>query len=428
MNCNEIKDLFSLYIDDELSYEERLLVEEHLLKCEDCRNELEEYKKIIQALNEIPEEEPPSGYCKRLHEKLLIAEAAKPVSDDEVSKNIVKAYVPKKTTNNKFKWVKYGGLAAALVLVFLVYGFNNLRMGNSKYSKSEEIAYDTNSAAPAAEAPYAPAQTKNESYEYFAVEEEKGKTTRGIDTYGAEDSAYGLMQTETREMKVIKSGSISVETDDYEKFLDELSATLQSMGGFLESNNTEVYQVYENEKLMYGNLMLRVPEESFYILIEYLDESSEVRRKSINETDVTKEYYEKDNRVKNLEVQEEHLRELFDKAQTVEEMLLIENELRRIRTEIDALNISLSDIDDRASMSTLNLEVQEVLTANFEITNKESVWERAKEGFINTVNGIIRAVENLIIYIVSNSPVLIPAVIIFIVVLVKFRKYRKKKL
>lgn len=426
MNCKEIKDLFSLYIDDELNEEERLLVEEHLQKCEDCQKELEEYKKIIQVLNEIPEEEPPLGYCKRLHEKLLIAETSKLDSEDEVPKNTTNADAHKKTKSNKFRWVKYGGMAASLVLVVLVYGMNNMGMRNS--SKSEQMAYDTNSAAPATEAPYAPAEADNGNYEYSIVAEEKAKSIRGVDTYGVEDSAYGLMQTETKEMKVIKSGSISVETDDYEKFLDELSSEIQSLGGFLESNNTEVYQVYENEKLMYGSLKLRVPEESFYELIDYLDESSEVRRKNINETDVTKEYYEKDNKVKNLEVQEEHLRALFEKAQTVEEMLLIENELRRVRTEIDALNTSLSDIDDRASMSTVNLEVQEVLTANFAITNQDSVWERAKEGFINTVNGIIRAVENLLIYIVSASPVLIPAVFIFIVLLAKLKKYRKKKL
>jgi len=262
----------------------------------------------------------------------------------------------------------------------------------------------------------------------MAENQTTGKPAEGLSEERAVDSeeqSYSLMNDLSREMKVIKAGSISAQTDDYEKFLDELSAKIQSLGGFLESNNTEVYQVYENEKLMYGSLKLRVPQDGFYELVDYLEKSSEVRRKNINETDVTKEYYEKDNKVQNLEAQEGHLRELFEKAQTVEEMLLIENELRRVRTEIDALNTSLSDIDERASMSTIDLEVEEVLTANFTITNQDSVWERAKEGFINTVNGIIRAVENLLIYLVSVSPVLIPAVIILIVILAKFKKFRK---
>jgi hypothetical protein len=163
-------------------------------------------------------------------------------------------------------------------------------------------------------------------------------------------------------------------------------------------------------------------------LVVYLENTIEVRRKNVNETDVTKEYYEKDNRVKNLEVQEQHLRELFEKANTVEEMLLIENELRRVRTEIDALNISLSDINDRAKMSTINLEIEEVMTASLTLKAKDSVWERSKNGFINTVNSIIRFLENLVVNIISSSPILIPFIVICLVGFFKIRKYWKRKL
>ncbi len=179
---------------------------------------------------------------------------------------------------------------------------------------------------------------------------------------------------------------------------------------------------------MYGSIRIRVPQENFYELVDYLENAIEVKRKNINETDVTKDYYEKDNRVKNLEVQEQHLRDLFEKATTVEEMLLIENELRRVRTEIDALNISLSDIDDRAAMSTINLEIQEVMTASLTLKTKDSVWERSRDGFINSVNGIIRSLENLLVGIVSSLPILIPAIIICIVGFLKLRKYWKREI
>ena len=179
---------------------------------------------------------------------------------------------------------------------------------------------------------------------------------------------------------------------------------------------------------MHGSLKIRIPQESFNEAVSYLEETAEIRRKNINEADVTKEYYEKDNKVKNLEIQEQHLRELFEKAATVEEMLQIENELRRIRTEIDELNISLADIDDRASMSTIDLEVEEVREVNFTLKSEKGVWERAKEGFISTINSIVRGIGNLIVNLVSSSPILIPAIVIFIILLLKIKKYWKKKL
>jgi anti-sigma factor RsiW len=71
MNCNEISDKLSLYIDDELSSEEMKQVEEHLNSCENCQKVLDEYRNLISVLKNLPEEEPPEGYCERLHEKLL---------------------------------------------------------------------------------------------------------------------------------------------------------------------------------------------------------------------------------------------------------------------------------------------------------------------------------------------------------------------
>ncbi|MGD9568264.1 MAG: DUF4349 domain-containing protein [Sedimentibacter sp.] len=429
MNCNDVRDNLSLYIDDELNEEEKKLMDEHLKVCTECSKELEEYRKLIQMLNELPDEEPPAGYCKRLHEKLMNTELPK-TEEAETAKVLE---VHKKTRSSKFKWVKYGGLAASLALILLVYGLNN----NVLMKKSNnELAYDTAEAPQVAPMEPAmgsmPPDMNDGNYEYSIAEEEEEEKAKSDDNRSVRGQGFtdqiSLMAADTREMKIIKTGSMYVQTKDYDKFLNETALKIEELGGFIENNNTEVYQVYNDEKLMHGSLRIRVPKDTFDELIAFLEQTTDIRRKSVNESDVTKEYYEKDNKVKNLEVQEQHLRDLFEKATTVEEMLQIENELRRIRTEIDALNISLADINDRASMSTIDLEVEEVKEVNFTLQSEKGVWERAKEGFISTVNGIVRGFGNLIVNIVSSSPVLIPVVLIFVVLLLKIKKYWKKKL
>lgn len=415
MNCNEISDKLPLFIDNELSNEEMLQINEHIQSCENCKNELEEYKKIIEVLKSLPEEEPPEGYCKRLHDKLTEASAA--IQNEKSSK--IKPL-------RKVRWLKYGGIAASLMLLLLVYGFMNMgNMGmknksvNDMYSQAETPKMQVQSPETGAP-PMAPEEEAK--YESQSYNGDRGNvltdTVAGVELMSLEDK---------KEMKIVKTGTISTQTENYDNFLNDLTTEINSIGGFLESNNTEVYQIYENKKLMYGNIKIRVPQENFYGIIDYLENNTEVRRKNINETDLTKEYYEKDNRVKNLEVQEQNLRKLFEKATTVEEMLQIENELRRVRTEIDSINISLSDIDDRASMSTINLEVEEVLAASLSLKTGKGVWERSRDGFINTVNEIIRALENFVVRIVSSSPVLIPLIIIFIVGFLKIKKYTKRK-
>lgn len=400
MNCNEVIDNLSLYIDDELNEEEKRLYEEHLNSCEACRNLIEEYKNLIAALNNLPDEEPPVGYCKRLHKKLLETNKA-----DKFEATII-TDISKKKRNNSFKWVKYGGLAASLVLVLLVYSLNNHGFMNKS---SNEMAYDSQGI----EYPQIAPQEAPMEMEILEQNDDY-KQSENISVGNRNDIAqdvkakYNLAAVETRELKIIKTGNLYVQTRNYNKFLDEISLKVNSLGGFIENNSTEIYHVYNNEKLMRGSLKLRVPQEVFYDTIAFLEQSTDLRRKSINENDVTKEYYEKDNKVRNLEVQEEHLRELFDKATTVEEMLQIENELRRIRTEIDSLNISLADIDDRAAMSTIDLEVEEVKEVNFSLQGEKSVWERAKEGFIYTVNQIVKSIGDLLVSIIASTPVLVP--------------------
>lgn len=413
MKCDEVRNQLSLYIDGEIEEEEKELIEEHLENCPECKKELEEYKKLIQMLNELPNEEPPEGYCKRLHKKLK----------EEAESNITNiTEMPIQTTKRKFGWKKYSSIAAALVLVMLVYGINNRGM----YKSTNDMSYSTTESAPAeiSEAPMISPSTEENFDNLSIADKDKGneKSIRGDSS-----SPMNIMTVEDREMKIIKSGSLYVQTSDYNKFMDDLSIKINELGGFIENNNTEVYQVYENEKLMHGSLKIRVPQDKFYDVVSYFEETSEIKRKSINENDVTKEYYEKDNQVKNLEIQEQHLRELFDKATTVTDMLQIENELRRIRTEIDSLNISLNDINDRVYMSSIDLEVEEIKEPNI-VRSEESVWDRAKRGFIITVNSIIRGIENLIVNVFSSLPILIPILIIFILLLSKIRKYWKKKL
>jgi len=418
MKCDEINDRLSLYIDNELSPEEMRQVEEHLQSCEICQKEYEDYKNLISVLNGLPEEEPPEGYCKRLHKKLL----------ENRPQGKAKKQTSKIMSLNRSKWLKYGSIAAALVLVIAVAGINNF--GGMGMKAKNESSYDMSTT----EAPAAPQAMPMEPQNGAVAEESMGGYEKDYDytrdeaSHKADDSIMTTSVIDQKEMKIIKTGTISAETEDYDTFLNDLSIKISSVGGFLESNNTEVYQVFNDEKLMYGSIRIRVPQENFYELVDYLENAIEVKRKNINETDVTKDYYEKDNRVKNLEVQEQHLRDLFEKATTVEEMLLIENELRRVRTEIDALNISLSDIDDRAAMSTINLDIQEVMTASLTLKTKDSVWERSRDGFINSVNGIIRSLENLLVGIVSSLPILIPAIIICIVGFLKLRKHWKREI
>lgn len=206
MNCDEVRNLLSSYLDNETDEDEKLLIEEHINNCDECKKELEEYKKIIKALNELPDEEPPSGYCKRLHEKLLNSKVT--VFKDE---SAIKIDTPKKR-KSKYGWVKYVGLAASLVLIFTVATMNNLRLGGMKSTENssayDRVAPSAPQAAPAPAMPESPAEMATDDVKGYGRTEEYDLYEQEI--MAREESGYAdvkgkinTMSLQTRDRKSV---------------------------------------------------------------------------------------------------------------------------------------------------------------------------------------------------------------------------------
>ena len=68
MNCKHIEDLFSLYLEDELSREQRESVDLHLDSCPECRELFALIKETNEALSVFPEIEVSTQLKSRLYE------------------------------------------------------------------------------------------------------------------------------------------------------------------------------------------------------------------------------------------------------------------------------------------------------------------------------------------------------------------------
>ena len=58
MQCDDIRQMLSGYLDGELDAKNRQLVEEHLAACADCRAEHDKLKKLLEVTNEMRFKEP----------------------------------------------------------------------------------------------------------------------------------------------------------------------------------------------------------------------------------------------------------------------------------------------------------------------------------------------------------------------------------
>ncbi len=74
MTCNNYKDLMMGYLDDELSDEQRTTFQEHLSDCSDCREELEDFKKLKAITDDVtlmqPEDKIWQQYWGNIYNRL----------------------------------------------------------------------------------------------------------------------------------------------------------------------------------------------------------------------------------------------------------------------------------------------------------------------------------------------------------------------
>ena len=121
MDCKNYQDMISDYIDGLLSDDEIKDFETHISKCENCKEEYEITKEIVDSCDDLEEIELPYDFNKKLHEKLVL------VNEDKKIK--------------KLPWYKdwkvYSGIAAIFIFAFLL----KVQISNYIGSKSTDIAY-----------------------------------------------------------------------------------------------------------------------------------------------------------------------------------------------------------------------------------------------------------------------------------------------
>jgi len=70
MQCNDIQEKLSAYIDGDISSEERMLIKEHLKSCQQCNETLAEMKKTTEYVRNLGDIEPPAWMTQKIMTKI----------------------------------------------------------------------------------------------------------------------------------------------------------------------------------------------------------------------------------------------------------------------------------------------------------------------------------------------------------------------
>lgn len=291
-------------------------------------------------------------------------------------------------------------------------------------SKNEAMMIENGYSSGASKAPQAAGGI---SYDMASAESYDYEDMKLAENSIAEANSAGSV-AENPNRKLIRNVNLSVETKEFDTLMAAVTEQARSLGGYIENSNIyngSGYSGHRNNKS--SNLTIRIPKDKLDSFLETVSGISNVVRRSESVDDVTLAYVDLESHKNALKVEQERLIALLEKAETVEDILTIENRLSDVRYQLENMESRLRTYDNQVDYSTVYLDINEVK----ELTPVEerNVWQRMGDGFVESLKSVGDGFKEFCVWIVVHIPYLVvwAAVIFAIVMFIRWLIKRAKK-
>ena len=288
----------------------------------------------------------------------------------------------------KRKKLLSGLLAGVLCLSLAGCGASNMASGGAAADtemnyKGQEFSYMTDTAAP--EAPGA-------IFDSVVSESESvGKT----------DGGSGAVYRNS-EVKLIRRANLTVQTTEFEKAQEALDALVNELGGYYENAELRSGSYYNQNSNRSGNYTIRVPAEKYDAFMTQVDGIGYLARKNESSEDVGEIYHDIETRLKTQRTKQERLLELLKKAQSMEDIIALENALTDVEYYIEQYTSDLNRYDGLVGFATIYLSLDEMVKIVDEPGERASLFTRMKAGVVSSASGLVDGVQDFLIWVSYN--------------------------
>jgi len=233
--------------------------------------------------------------------------------------------------------------------------------------------------------------------------------------------------------KIVYTGSLSIQTLEYDKSAASIRRKIREAGGFseAESENDNDYNWYRRStgpsSTRNLNITARIPSEKFESFMDSLQGDGKVMNRSMNAENISQVYANKETYKKALEKEQERLLAMMDKAVTIEDMIAVESRLSEVERQLNTYKTDLSAMDKDVQYSTIYISLEEVKRYSDE-TPTVTFPEKVKYAFEDAINSFTEFCEGIVLFIIRSFPFLILLAIIIVIVIRLIRKRQEKRI
>lgn len=233
--------------------------------------------------------------------------------------------------------------------------------------------------------------------------------------------------------KIVYTGSLSIQTLEYDKSAASIRRKIREAGGFseAESENDNDYNWYRRStgpsSTRNLNITARIPSEKFESFMDSLQGDGKVMNRSMNAENISQVYANKETYKKALEKEQERLLAMMDKAVTIEDMIAVESRLSEVERQLNTYKTDLSAMDKDVQYSTIYINLEEVKRYSDE-TPTVTFPEKVKYAFEDAINSFTEFCEGIVLFIIRSFPFLILLAIVIALVIRLIRKRQEKRI
>ena len=236
---------------------------------------------------------------------------------------------------------------------------------------------------------------------------------------GASSSAFDRL--------VVRNLSMQLKVDDVQATAGKIQAIATRLGGSLtdmQLSTTDQVPVYRQQSdgavsgALQGYLTIRVPVDRVTTAASEIRRLGDVQQESEASDDVTQQHIDLKARVANLRVEEGRLREFFASATKVSDMLAIEQELSRVRGEIESLDAQVAFLERQAAMATITVQLVEPTPL---VSPQSDGWGFG-QAITDGIRGAAGVLRSILTALIAASPLFVLGIAVFLIVRTRLRK------
>jgi hypothetical protein len=205
--------------------------------------------------------------------------------------------------------------------------------------------------------------------ESLDLEEEMIPITRQV---GAGSQEQKAEPNYIYDKKIIKDARIGLEVKEYSNYKQDLDSLVYAVNGYISSENLD-----KDNYSIKCDLTIRIPSQNFEQLISFLEKGSEkLLYKNVSARDITEEYIDLETRLQTKKEVEKRYIQLLSRAKNIEEILQVEEKIRRLREEIESKEGRLKYLKNQVAYSSIYVSIVQNMDYKYEPVKEMSFRQR----------------------------------------------------